>query len=117
MGLIGQGPGSGGSSKDAHGLTRKNLRTRSQAIKALVDIVGTSGKIYSHLIDLCKVRGPGQVCVPRVVLQPLLGNLCSWGLGLDVWSRVSCSDPQSVDLMTVAQGHYKIVALQSRAKL
>lgn len=55
LGLIGQGPGSGGGGKDAHGLTRKNLRTRSQAIKALVEIVGTSGKIYQHLIDLCKV--------------------------------------------------------------
>jgi hypothetical protein len=58
LGLIGQGGGSGGggSSKHPHGLTRKNMRTGSEAIKALVEIVGTSGKIYQHLIDLCKVR-------------------------------------------------------------
>jgi hypothetical protein len=60
LGLISQGGGSGGSSKHPHGLTRKNMRTGSEAIKALVEIVGTSGKIYQHLIDLCKVRW---VCV------------------------------------------------------
>lgn len=54
--MIGQGAGSGGSSKHPHGLTRKNMRSGSEAIKALVEIVGTSGKIYQHLIDLCKVR-------------------------------------------------------------
>lgn len=31
------------------------LRGGSEAIKALRNMVGSSGKIYSHLVDLCKV--------------------------------------------------------------
>lgn len=55
--MIGQGGGSGGSSKHPQnaGASRSLLRKNSHVVRALVEIVGTSGKIYHHLIDLCKV--------------------------------------------------------------
>lgn len=61
LGMIGQGGGGSGGSKNTQGLERRILRKRSPAITSLVEIIGTSGKIYQHLIDLCKVCG----CVAR----------------------------------------------------
>jgi hypothetical protein len=52
------GPGSGGSSSSRAALLqakRSTLRKASRAIQALAGMVGASGKIYQHLIDLCKV--------------------------------------------------------------
>eukprot|EP00775_Hariotina_reticulata_P013351 gene13351-13479_t len=36
--------------------SRKTVRSGSETIKQLRDMVGNSGKIYSHLVELCEVR-------------------------------------------------------------
>jgi hypothetical protein len=55
--MIGQvgGSSSGGKHPQSIALARSTVRKTSHVVRALVAIVGTSGKIYQHLIDLCKV--------------------------------------------------------------
>lgn len=42
-----------------HGWDRRRLRAGSDAVKRLKAMVGVSGKIYSHLLELCEVGGWG----------------------------------------------------------
>lgn len=70
--------GSGGSAPAASALlpSRRTVRSGSETIKQLRDMVGNSGKIYSHLVELCEVRGAAAVPSIAYTEQPCHTKCC-----------------------------------------
>lgn len=56
--------------------SRKTVRSGSETIKQLRDMVGNSGKIYSHLVELCEVRCPAPESHSAYTASGLCRILC-----------------------------------------
>jgi hypothetical protein len=72
------GAGGSGGAPAASALlpSRRTVRSGSETIKQLRDMVGNSGKIYSHLVELCEVRGTATVPSIAYTEQPCHTNCC-----------------------------------------